>query len=89
VYAGIGGGIMTVGLLALMLATRNHHQTVRPPLTVEDLEQQKYDAQQKENQKNKAAQLRNDLFLRQHGCAVESPHEPAPEDRLVGAFAER
>ncbi len=63
VYAAIGGMILAVGLLALLLATRNDQQAVRPALTVEDLEQQKYDAQQKENEKNKAAQLRNDLFL--------------------------
>ncbi|MCI0721677.1 MAG: TrbI/VirB10 family protein [Acidobacteria bacterium] len=63
VYAAIGGVILAVGLLALLLATRNDQQAVGPALTVEDLEQQKYDAQQKENEKNKAAQLRNDLFL--------------------------
>jgi hypothetical protein len=61
--AGLGGALLVFALIVLVTALRFKLGTTQPPLTAEDLAQEKYDAQQKENQRNKAAGLRNDSFL--------------------------
>jgi type IV secretory pathway VirB10-like protein len=62
-YAGLGSGVLVVGLVGLFIAVRTKQQGALLSLSPDDLEQQKYDAQQKENEHNKAAQLRNDMLL--------------------------
>jgi type IV secretory pathway VirB10-like protein len=60
----IGVTLLGVGLLALFFAiSRTKVHTPPPRLTADDLEQQKYDARQKETEQLKAEQLRNDAFL--------------------------
>jgi len=62
--ATLGGALLALGLLALFTAiSRTQLQTPQPRLTADDLEQQKYDAREQENERLKAAQLRNDGFL--------------------------
>jgi type IV secretory pathway VirB10-like protein len=62
-FAGFRGALLVFALIALVTAVRFKPGTTQTPLTTEDLAQQKYDAQQKENERNKAAGLRNDSFL--------------------------
>jgi len=61
-FAGLVGALLVFALVALVTALRFKSGAPRAPLTTEDLAQQKYDAQQKENEQNKAAGLRNDSF---------------------------
>lgn len=64
VAATIGVALLGLGLFALF--TTLNKSKLQPPqaqLTADDLEQQKYDARQQENERLKAAQLRNDGFL--------------------------
>ena len=61
--AGLGGGLLAFGLIVLVTALRFRPSALQPPMTAEDLAQQKYDAQQAENDLNKAAALRNDPLL--------------------------
>jgi type IV secretion system protein VirB10 len=49
--------------VVFIVATKTRPHAPRPPFAADDLEQQKYDAQQRENEQHKAAQLRNDAFL--------------------------
>ncbi|MGH8613305.1 MAG: hypothetical protein ACREYF_15145, partial [Gammaproteobacteria bacterium] len=59
--ATLGGALLALGLFALFTAiSRTKLQTPQPRLTADDLEQQKYDAREQENERLKAAQLRND-----------------------------
>jgi type IV secretory pathway VirB10-like protein len=62
-FAGLGGALLVFALIALVTAVRFKSSATQTPLTTEDLAQQKYDAQQKENERNKATALRNDFFL--------------------------
>jgi type IV secretory pathway VirB10-like protein len=60
----IGVTLLGLALLALFSAiSRTKVHTPPPRLTADDLEQQKYDARQKETEQLKADQLRNDAFL--------------------------
>jgi hypothetical protein len=61
--AGLGGGLLAFALVVLVIAVRFRPSALQPPLTAEDLAQQKYDAQQAENEVNKAAAFRNDPLL--------------------------
>ena len=62
-FAGLAGALLVFALIALVTALRFKPGATQTPLTTEDLAQQKYDAQQKENERNKAAGFRNDSFL--------------------------
>jgi hypothetical protein len=61
--AGLGGGLLAFALIVLVTALRLRATSLQPPMTAEDLAQEKYDAQLAENDVNKAATLQNDPWL--------------------------
>src|SRR5213593_2817036 len=60
--AGLGAVLLMAALAALYLALRPPRKRLPGP-TAEDLEQEKYDTEQRRREDQKAAQLRNEPFL--------------------------
>ena len=61
-FAGLGAVLLMAALAALIVKVRRG-RVGRPRPTAEDLEQQKYDTEQRQREDQKAAQLRNAPFL--------------------------
>ncbi len=60
--AGLGSGLL-IFAVAMFFAAARPPQTQSPGPTAEDIEQLKYDAEQKEQERQKASRIRNDNFV--------------------------
>jgi type IV secretory pathway VirB10-like protein len=63
----VGLGIAGLAILVTVLIMRVPHHEDKPAATAADLEQQKYDAGQKEQERQKAARIRDDTFIVRKG----------------------
>ncbi len=63
-WIGVGAGsLVLIGATVVFFVKAAPHKDRLPALTAEDLEQQKYDAEQTKEARQKAAQIRDDKFL--------------------------
>jgi type IV secretion system protein TrbI len=74
VFLGIGGGLVVVALF-LFLGPGKRRTQDPPILSADDREQQRYDAQQEQQARNKAAQIHNDPLIFRKGSEAEVSSE--------------
>lgn len=75
VFLGIGGGVVVVAALFLFFGPGKRRTQDPPILSAEDREQQRYDAQQEQQARNKAAQIHNDPLIFRKGSEAEVSSE--------------
>jgi hypothetical protein len=70
-FFAIGGGLLVIAIVFLFIGLGGRRIQDQPILSAEDLEQEKYDAQQEQQARNKASQIRNDPFVVRKGSEAE------------------